>query len=273
MQNNTMYSVIMAITPEKAKEWMADKNKNNRKLNAQRVEKYARDMLNGNWQLTPQGISFYENGDLCDGQHRLTAIIRSGVCVNMLVTYNVPNEISMVDRGYSRNTANILQMAGIDSNLSNKTIVGTVNFLARAAGCKFYSEMSMKSFVENNGDILIEAVSLSRAGSTTSIARKAGCIAGAFCALYEGINPDMLYSFFCIVNSGFYTMKEETAAIVLRNYLLKIRMGGGSPANHLFAQTTNAIKDFSSHVSRTRAYPMDAKPVFFTNVKKEIINT
>ena len=47
-------------------------------------------MLSGDWSLTHQGIAFYDDGSLADGQHRLNAIVSSGVTVKMQVAYGVP---------------------------------------------------------------------------------------------------------------------------------------------------------------------------------------
>lgn len=46
---------------------------------------YARDMQDGNWQLTHQGILLGKNGIVIDGQHRLHAVVLSGCSVQMMV--------------------------------------------------------------------------------------------------------------------------------------------------------------------------------------------
>jgi hypothetical protein len=85
---------IIDITPEIAKNWMAN-NKNNRSLSSGVAEKYARDMLAGNWTLTHQGIAFYEDMTVADGQHRLNAIILSGVTIKLSVRLNQNPTASM----------------------------------------------------------------------------------------------------------------------------------------------------------------------------------
>ncbi len=50
------------------------------------VAQLAHYMKEGHFQLTHQGIAFNEDGELFDGQHRLLAVMKSGVPVQMVVT-------------------------------------------------------------------------------------------------------------------------------------------------------------------------------------------
>jgi hypothetical protein len=52
-------------------------NTHNRKLRATRVNKYAIDMLNGDWLTTGDAIKFSKTDTLLDGQHRLAAIVQA----------------------------------------------------------------------------------------------------------------------------------------------------------------------------------------------------
>ena len=81
-----MHSQVMKITPALAESWLMS-NTFNRTISASVVNKYANDMKSGNWHLNHQGIAFDNNNVLVDGQHRLTAVVKSGVTVDMLVTY------------------------------------------------------------------------------------------------------------------------------------------------------------------------------------------
>jgi hypothetical protein len=52
------------------------------------------DMKGGNWSLTGQGISFDVDGNLLDGQHRLAAVVRSGVTISMIVLWDLPENVN-----------------------------------------------------------------------------------------------------------------------------------------------------------------------------------
>jgi hypothetical protein len=90
------------ITPSQAQEWL-DRPARNRKMVERRVGLYAAAMLRGDWVLTSQGIAFDELGSLIDGQHRLHAIIRADIPVDMLVIRAASNRSQLVlDQGAKR---------------------------------------------------------------------------------------------------------------------------------------------------------------------------
>lgn len=96
------------ITPEKAHAHLA-KNTNNRNLRNMRVARMARDIQNGHWVKTHQGIAFDVSGTLLDGQHRLMAVIQADIPVEMLVTYNLSPEAQRhMDRGAARLASDFL---------------------------------------------------------------------------------------------------------------------------------------------------------------------
>jgi hypothetical protein len=103
------------IDPALAKRYLA-RNVANRNLRESTVRAYEIDMRAGNWIPTHQGVAFNDRGDLIDGQHRLTAIVRSGVTVRMLVTRGLPTEsgdtktMDAVDRGAVRSVADQLKL-------------------------------------------------------------------------------------------------------------------------------------------------------------------
>lgn len=101
------------ITPQLAKEYL-DLNTNNwRKLSRQRVLALATDMAAGRWVPHTGTIDFTEDGQLGDGQHRLAAIVESGVAIPFRVRRNVPVVvIENIDSGPRRTFAELLRHRG-----------------------------------------------------------------------------------------------------------------------------------------------------------------
>lgn len=103
-----MRSEVIAVTPELAAEWLGRNAPENRSISKRRVRAWVGEMRAGRWELTHQGIAFSAAGVLVDGQHRLTAVVESGVTVNMLVFFDVPTTYSgPIDQGFVRTTATI----------------------------------------------------------------------------------------------------------------------------------------------------------------------
>jgi hypothetical protein len=101
------------IGPAKAESYLKTMAAN-RKLWADTVVKYARDMTRGCWRLNGDSIRFDEEGALVDGQHRLHAVISSGVTISTLVVRGIPVGANVVmDDGRKRRPGDYLQIMGV----------------------------------------------------------------------------------------------------------------------------------------------------------------
>lgn len=274
-----MYARIETITPEIATEYLTHnrtrgEEHENRKKRMHRINTYADDMKNGRWQLTPQGIAFYENGDLADGQHRLEAIVKAGVPVTMWVIYDVPNETTLFDRGMARSTVDVLEMGGRRGNAYSTNALSAVRYLFLLSGIQHPSEGVVMDFMIDNAENLGAAVNLARKGTRSgdgfTLTSKGCIIAAAFCALYCGITEEKLGRFFETVNSGFTNSNGEKSAIVLRNYMIQDYANNPNGKKGAFLITNNAIKDYINGVPRTKKYRFDAEPTYWSYTKKMI---
>lgn len=117
---------IVKMTPELATEILRG-NTYNRNISQATVDSYANDMSCGNWSLTGTGISIGKDGRLLDGQHRLKAVVKSGVDVDMLVCSDIENGAVEFDTGKKRSLADSyrLKLGHSDSMLTT------------GAGCAF----------------------------------------------------------------------------------------------------------------------------------------
>lgn len=103
---------VVYITPEMA-EAMLGHNTHNRSARPASVTAYAQDMAAGDWRWTGDPIRFALDGTLLDGQHRLMAIVESGVTVPMLVIRGLAREAQEdIDRGVPRKYGDVLRLRG-----------------------------------------------------------------------------------------------------------------------------------------------------------------
>lgn len=267
-----MYTVIETITPKIAEKYL-EKNENNRKIRYSVIRNYARDMKNGSWELSPQGISFFENGKLADGQHRLMAIVRSKCTVQMNVTYDVPNNTKVIDRGAVRSEADILHFGGYGKSVANNNSVATVNQLFALCSKKPTTSVVV-DFMDKYAEIVVKATNIvGRGSNTTSICRKSPIAAAAFCGLVCGLDEEGIATFFDVANRGFSVSAEQTSAVVLRNYILQKYSGGGrKDREDLFKVTCFALKDFANGRPRTRLYELKNSTPFWGYVKSAILD-
>ena len=118
------------ITPDHAKALLA-KNIANRKLSEQTYGQYKRDIINGDWQLNGETIKIAEDGELIDGQHRLTACLMANRPIECILVEGLPNTVKQsIDNGKKRTFADRAAMMGIKNG---KRKASTVNFLSGLA--------------------------------------------------------------------------------------------------------------------------------------------
>lgn len=137
-----MKTTVKEITPQWAKTILETRNPRNRPISEAHVEKLARDISIGAFQPTHQGIAFYSNGDLADGQHRLMAVVKSAKAVQMMVTSGLPetfgtngskmSTFELIDNGRARGVGQMLQMAGYKNG--NKIAAAIRAMVTAAAG-------------------------------------------------------------------------------------------------------------------------------------------
>lgn len=101
------------ITPDMAAAWL-EHNPINRPLNPNGVAQWARAIAAGEWDLNGESIKFDVHGRLLDGQHRLQAVVKTGIPIRTFVTRGLPPETQRtVDTGKKRTPGQVLSIEGI----------------------------------------------------------------------------------------------------------------------------------------------------------------
>lgn len=111
----TIKSTVETITPAIAEAILEDSKEDvrNRNVSDHHVEWLASQMQAGRWTLNGESIIVDEEGKLLDGQHRLWAIISSGVTVETLLTRGVDRRnFATIDTGSARTAGNVLAISG-----------------------------------------------------------------------------------------------------------------------------------------------------------------
>lgn len=115
---------IRAVSPAIATNWLEKKNKNNRNILDAIVDKYARDMANGRWVFTGDPIQFDKEGNLLNGQHRLSAVVKAGKVVQFVIWEGIDASAQdAMDAGRTRNTGQQLHMKGYKHGTTMAAVV------------------------------------------------------------------------------------------------------------------------------------------------------
>lgn len=112
--NPNLSFVQELITPDIARTYLGLNFATNRNVVKAILRRYVDDMKAGLWRFEASDpIRFDINGQLIDGQHRLHAVIKSGVPNYFLVVRGVPTDVvHTLDTGKSRSPGDALKIRG-----------------------------------------------------------------------------------------------------------------------------------------------------------------
>ena len=120
------------MTPELAQKYL-DTQINNRKANNDWVNALAQSIARGEWVMDGNSIKMDDAGHLIDGQHRLRAVVKSGITVPMEVKSGFnPNAIYVIDAfTKSRSLADVATLNKIPNGHMLSTVIK--NYYTEAA--------------------------------------------------------------------------------------------------------------------------------------------
>lgn len=125
---------IERIGPERAADYMK-RNTKNRPLNKRYGMQLSDVMSEGDWWMNGETIIFASDGTLLNGQHRLWAIIHSGVEVDVMVVRGIDEEaFKTLDGGRKRTLGDTLSLQGEKSGNQLAAAVSALFAYARVRG-------------------------------------------------------------------------------------------------------------------------------------------
>lgn len=212
-----MKTEVVKVTPAIATAWLT-LNTHNRVVAPQRVDAYAKDMLAGNWKLTHQGVAISVDNVIGDGQHRLLAVQKSGVTVEMLVTTGLPTEaIIAIDRGFVRTISNAINMSIEGSGWINSKVTAASKWAYVRRGWATSAAEVYNSAVKMKPSLLFAADNMR--GNVPGITRAA--VVGTIALMHAyGENEDTLSEFCRKLLSGSTEGDADTAIVRLREWLI-----------------------------------------------------
>jgi len=144
------------ISPDYAKELLRVNIKSNRNTNMTTVKRYASDMRTGVWEDNGETIKFDEHGNLIDGQHRLMAVIESGMTIPATIVWGIKSSaFRTIDSGRKRSVADTFKMDGESNSV---LVASAISWLWRWQNknpipiirYEFFTAQKAKELLEHN---------------------------------------------------------------------------------------------------------------------------
>jgi hypothetical protein len=174
-RNGDFLSKVYTITPPMAAILFRDHNPHNRDWRAEGAKsctEYARRMTTGQWMKNNASIGFYTDGELEDGQHRLSAAALAGYTLEVAFVFGIEREaIVTVDDLLGRHGSDHAKLSGIANASTKQTVIKmTASYLVKLGdkSAKLQSEAEVFSAIRAKNEALNEAIELG-AGSMKNI--------------------------------------------------------------------------------------------------------
>lgn len=205
------------ITPNIAKD-MLQYNICNRPFSKATITKYANLMKQGEWFLSHQAIAFTDDKEgkliLVDGQHRLAAVIQSGLTVKFSVIYHAI-QTPYIDTVRNRTFIDNLNICNNTSHYT-KTMMGIYNLIMNINNIKNITQSDRQKFC----DYYFKTFSIVDNIYKSSKTKSGGCPlkTALFIAINESINKsdliDRLENYMYIFNTGNVSNEDDLGEYV-----------------------------------------------------------
>ena len=234
-----MRTEIVKVTPSMAEHYLS-KNVLNRNVSQRLVDKYAHDMENNNWELNHQGIAFYDDGSVADGQHRLLSIIKSKKTIQMMVTTGLkkPSAIT-IDVGRKRSMADGVHIGGL-SDWIFKRHISLMNQIADPRRLSAQETVEWLENMKSSAEFAVDVLRSNKRSLVNSVLHAAMALAH----FYNQEKELQLRRFAEVYMEGLATNKRELSAIKLRDEFLTNTRNGGAYQRDKFLKAQRAIQAF-----------------------------
>jgi hypothetical protein len=256
-----------------ARDWLAKNNLGNRRVRKSDVLAIAKMIADGKWETTHQGIGFYDDGTLADGQHRLAAIAEADIPVWCYVTTGMPRKANhAIDRGITRTQLDSLHFLGMSADQKKVAICQCMiyQYQAERMGREGWSPAKTTSerfsvFYERFSDAIAYAMGF---GASSRFPAPAPA---AVATAWFTQDRERLGEFMLILDEGKVFSSADGAAIKIRDYLKDRKYGFGTTArNDLFLRCCSALRYFLAGKNLTRLYATSEHAFKFADAVGEV---
>ena len=218
------FAELIEVTPEVAS-YLLTFNSENRRLYERRVIEIAEDIAAGRWQVNGETIILSKDGEVNDGQHRLSAIILADAPAQTLMFFGAERDSRLtVDMGKPRSVGDFLGM----QNIANSTLAAAVSKLHVAwsrgvygvgsSGCG--TKQELREHYLKNEAIIVRAISAVGHTKFASFAGKTSTVV-AYTVIYP-VNSSGCDEFFEKLADG-EGLNRGDAILQARSHALEFR--------------------------------------------------
>lgn len=263
---------VMDITPEIAA-LLLKGNANNRPLLKGYVDAYAEDMKSGEWCLNGESIKLLELEEsgkhiLLDGQHRLAAVVKSGVTIkSLVVVFSKSDEaVKYVDNGRKRSYKDSIVMDDVSCSavyMRNNVVIAVARYaIKKNTGIRAVSNARVHRYINDNKEQLEFIYNMLNKGGAGIVGiRKAPVWAAVKAAYDSGFNFDRLCEWCKVFKSGESVSNIHFPIIRFRNWCISRANSGEAAQNEVYMRAQYSLKAFE--LRNSKAISKEAAKEFY----------
>jgi hypothetical protein len=266
---------IVQMTPAWAEELLRA-NTDNRNLRRKSVvAQYAGAMCRGEWVLSNDAITVREDGVLGNGQHRLHAVVQSGITISVILIEGLPvSTQDVIDTGAKRTAADLLSRRG-EPHASVLAAVLRQLWIYRTTG-EFGHHTAVQATHSQLLEILEREPAIREAALESERIRKGGVpipgsITGALYHVFSSVDPEEAQVFWERFRTG-ANLAETDAIFALRRQLIASKAGQTKHMNTRWAAALTIIAfnywREGHRVKLLKWNPGGANPQAFPEIRK-----
>lgn len=212
------------MTPELASTYLK-LNTHNRPLSPGHIDFLVREICDGRWTLNGDTICLSNDNRLVDGQHRLHAIVKSGVAVRVLLVEGVPHDVFATKDLHKRRTAS--DLLALNGEQRYTTLASAAQFVDRYQSRtldsrrRTYSPGEIQAIVARLGNGIRESVEFASKSKNKKILK--GSVLAGLHYVFSQINREQADCFWTAVMDG-ENLSSTSAEYALRERLLGNRL-------------------------------------------------
>lgn len=245
------------ISPALAKRYLEHMARN-RKLVWVRVERMARSFELGHYRLTHQGIAFNLEGELIDGQHRLSAVVESG-CTLPFWVYRGESDMMTIDTNRTRSEVDVILISGQGGDATVGRLqreIATAKMMRTGMGkdgC--FDRQETIDFMNQH----IEAITFAVAGLSGQC--RMAPVTAVVARAYYSADHVRLAEFQAVISDGMATAAADVAAIKFRNLIVekRLQLCGYEGRAVIYKKCETALRAFLDRRNLVRIHETDAE--------------
>lgn len=218
-------------TKDIAQEWL-NHNYSNRAISEKYLKTLIKEIRENKWVINGDTIRFSKTGELLDGQHRLTAIVKTGIPQYVWVFTGL-DKTSHIDDGRGRTIRDQILVSGKAKKgdaFSDNKCIATVRYLYNYSRNNngYYQEERPSTddvllWMQLHSDSINFIKKLADIHGGSVNARSAFILAAALVCQMNGVSEEDITDWFRVVRTGEYSSDLQLSGIAFRNYLINMK--------------------------------------------------